>query len=194
MTGLWVWVKEGQTIESATALTPGTVMCLWIWHCPFLSMEELERFVRRFAEDKTVITPCAIPVKSSREAVKKILASWLDSEPSTASQTTFPNTDNLSLSPHKPEPAVIPIHQDRWNSMWFDMSSFGRIWSVSTFSIWDISIFWTGMTQTCSQAQASALIGKEGCPIAGKWSAAIGIALILAGGFKKVCIIMHNLL
>ena len=24
MTGLWVWVKEGQTIESAIALTPGT--------------------------------------------------------------------------------------------------------------------------------------------------------------------------
>ena len=69
--------------------------------------------MRRFAEDKTVITPCAIPVKSSREDVKKILASWLDLEPSTASQTTFPNTDNLSLSPHKPEPAVIPIHQDR---------------------------------------------------------------------------------
>ena len=147
MTGLWVWVKEGQTIESATALTQGLdphciVICDWVWS--FHSMEELEQFVRHFAEDKTVITPCAIPVKSTKEDVKKILASWLDFESSAGSEKSNLSTDNLSLSPHKPEP-TIPVHQDRWNSMirgryvpfltwfgtfWFEMFSifFGQVW------------------------------------------------------------------
>jgi len=82
------------------------------------SMDELERFVRHFALDKTVITPCAIPVNSTREDVKRILASWLDTESSTTgSQTTSCNSDHhsLSLSPHKPEPAVIPNLQDRYD-------------------------------------------------------------------------------
>jgi len=81
------------------------------------SMDELERFVRHFAEDKTVITPCAIPVNSTREDVKRILASWLDTESSTGSQTASSNSDHhsLSLSPHRPEPAVIPNLQDRYD-------------------------------------------------------------------------------
>jgi len=81
------------------------------------SMDELERFVRHFAEDKTVITPCAIPVNSTREDVKRILASWLDTESSTGSQTISSNSDHqsLSLSPHRPEPAVIPNLQDGYD-------------------------------------------------------------------------------
>jgi len=81
------------------------------------SMDELERFVRHFAEDKTVITPCAIPVNSTREDVKRILASWLDTESSTGSQTASSNSDHhsLSLSPHRPEPAVIPNLQDGYD-------------------------------------------------------------------------------
>merc|ERR1719370_2420463 len=81
------------------------------------SLDELERFVRHFAEDKTVITPCAIPVNSTREDVKRILASWLDTESSTGSQTISSNSDHhsLSLSPHRPEPAVIPNLQDGYD-------------------------------------------------------------------------------
>jgi len=88
------------------------------------SMDELERFVRHFAEDKTTITPCAIPVNSTREDVKRILASWLDTESSTGSQTASSNSDHhsLSLSPHRPEPAVILNLQDRYDPDLFSSS------------------------------------------------------------------------
>ena len=125
----------------------------------FFSMEELERFVRHFAGDKTVITPCAIPPKSSKEDVKRTLASWLcppessnsaSSQPSHSSQELF----SLSLSPHKPEPSVIS-NPDRFSKLVFDSN-------LSNFS-------GTGMTQTCFQAptSTSALIGKGGRHSAG---------------------------
>jgi hypothetical protein len=69
------------------------------------SMEELERFVKHFAEGRTVITPCAIPVNSSREDVKTTLASWLIT--AEAGPTVVPDSDTASfasLSPHQPEP------------------------------------------------------------------------------------------
>jgi len=92
------------------------------------SMEELERFVRHFAGDKTVITPCAIPPKSSKEDVKRTLASWLcsaessnsaSSQPSHSSQELF----SLSLSPHKPEPSVIS-NPDRYDPDLFSSPDF----------------------------------------------------------------------
>merc|ERR1719500_614398 len=87
------------------------------------SLEELERFVRHFAEDKTVITPCAIPVNSTRDEVKRILASWLDSAGSSpASQAT--EHHSLSLSPHRPDSAIIPSDQDRYDPDLFSSPTF----------------------------------------------------------------------
>ena len=65
------------------------------------------RFVRHFAEGGTVITPCAIPVNSSREDVKEILASWLEGgEVEAPPPSPGPPP---SLSPHRPaEPSSQP--------------------------------------------------------------------------------------